>query len=338
MDPEELKRDVYFSRAFAEANKKEEETVYECTYREKEKRFFVLALKKPVPVLSDKIPRTGWYDLETPYGFGGPVSNSGDPAFIRRAIGAHRENASEEGVVAEFIRFHPFNELPETAPEAFDHVFKERQTVTIPLEKDFDEIFSNFRSSLRRNIRKASRHEVGFSEITGKVDIEDLFLLYREMVDRKSLDESYKFSREYFRKILALDETRVFCCTVEGDIANYIVTFDSGSTVYYHLGATRKAYYSLNVNPYCFYRIIEYFHGTREHFFLGGGSSLSEDDPLFRFKAKFSDRILPFYIGGLIHNKEKYEIMCREWEAANPDRKDLKRILKYRFCFRNWSI
>lgn len=331
MDAQQLLNDVYYSRAYAELNLGGGETVYEFEHKEGDQWLYHSALKRPVPNLTQRAAPDSCFDLETPYGYGGPITNSSDPSFVRRALAEHGKKASDEGVVGEFIRFHPFNNFPEAFPNALSLIAQERRTVSIPLDRSSEEIFASFRSSLRRNIRKAIRNEVGFEEVTQGVDLDDLLFLYHGMVQRKALDESYFFGRGYFERLLKLEETRIFASTVNGHVANYIVVFDSPPLLHYHIGATREEYYSLNVNPYCFYRIIEALNGRSEAFFLGGGSSWAEEDPLFRFKAKFSDQILPFYIGGAVHDQSKYEALCKAWEAINPERKGLKRMLKYRF-------
>ncbi len=331
MESDRLIKDVYYSRAYAEANLASDEGLYELEYREGEQWFWHLAIKRPIPHLLERLSPQERFDLETPYGYGGPITNSSDPDFVARALEKHSQKARKEGGVGEFIRFHPFNDFPEAFPDSLELLAQERNTVSIPLDRPTNEIFANFRSSLRRNIRKAIRNEVGFEEVTHDLDLEDFIGLYQGMVQRKGLEASYLFSKEYFERILDLEETRVFATKVEGNIANYILVFDSPPLLHYHLGATREAYYSLNVNPYCFYRILEFFEGSMEEFFLGGGASMAEDDPLFRFKSKFSDRILPFYIGGMVHDRTSYDALCKAWEELNPDRKELKRILKYRF-------
>ena len=47
------------------------------------------------------------FDVETPYGYGGPVSTSSEPQFLAAAREAYLAWLRERGVIAELVRFHP---------------------------------------------------------------------------------------------------------------------------------------------------------------------------------------------------------------------------------------
>ena len=68
-------------------------------------------------------------------------------------------------------------------------------------------------------------------------------------------------------------------------------------------------------------------------FHLGGGINSDEQNPLFRFKRKFSKSKYDFYIGKTIFNKEIYDLLCEDWVLMNPSKQEIykKHLLKYKF-------
>src|SRR3569833_2447831 len=49
----------------------------------------------------------GMFDHQSPYGYGGPISNVNTPDFLARAWSAYMETCRAEQVLAEFVRLHP---------------------------------------------------------------------------------------------------------------------------------------------------------------------------------------------------------------------------------------
>src|ERR1039458_8383092 len=48
-----------------------------------------------------------WHDIESVYGYSGPLSTTNDRKFLAEAWGAFSDWCQQQNVVAEFIRFHP---------------------------------------------------------------------------------------------------------------------------------------------------------------------------------------------------------------------------------------
>ena len=65
------------------------------------------------PIDSDAFSLIGgplWFDIESAYGYGGPLSNTEDKDFLDNANEQFSEWCMENNVVAEFVRFHPIIE------------------------------------------------------------------------------------------------------------------------------------------------------------------------------------------------------------------------------------
>ena len=63
--------------------------------------------------------------------------------------------------------------------------------------------------------------------------------------------------------------------------------------------------------------------------FMGGGNAYSEDDPLFRFKKKFSKHYEEFFIGGSVFDPGKFNELKEMAREQNPQLP--KMFLAYRF-------
>src|SRR5690606_37054103 len=53
------------------------------------------------------IPGTDCFDLQSAYGYGGPVSDCDDPAFLGDVQRVYAEWCTESRVIVEFVRLHP---------------------------------------------------------------------------------------------------------------------------------------------------------------------------------------------------------------------------------------
>lgn len=82
------------------------------------------------------------------------------------------------------------------------------------------------------------------------------------------------------------------------------------SRVHYHLSASRHEHNGTFPIERLLYEAIKYYGNMGlSELHLGGGLSLSTDDPLYRFKLKFAHPAdpLPFYIGKVVVDEQAYE-------------------------------
>ncbi|MFB6088502.1 MAG: hypothetical protein ABEK36_01860 [Candidatus Aenigmatarchaeota archaeon] len=299
-------------------------------YKKNDNWLFNISIKRPITKVGNYPIKEKIFDLETAYGYGGICTNSRDEKFISKALTQYRHKCISENIVAEFFRFHPFNVFPINHPDIFDFISKDRPTIFIDLNQSYENIFKNFKSALRRNIRKANKNNLVFKEMekTGE-NIEAFRKLYYLTMKKNRADKFYFFSDEYFRELLNKDYARLFGVYYGGHLTNAGIFLFSPPFIYYHLGASDPKYYTLNGNPLLFSEICRLFSFQYGILYLGGGNSSNPKDSLYQFKRKFSDKINYFYIGGIIYNNEKYNELLDLWEQQNPD-DDRVYFLKYR--------
>ncbi|MHB1099939.1 MAG: hypothetical protein ACYCZR_10330, partial [Burkholderiales bacterium] len=101
------------------------------------------------------VPHQPIRDIQSPYGYGGPISNSEDEGFLTRAWSAFHLWCRENSVLTEFVRFHP---LLDNSRFFSEKVLSDRETVWIDLsEKD---LLSTYSTRARTTIRKAQKNDL----------------------------------------------------------------------------------------------------------------------------------------------------------------------------------
>src|SRR5699024_6516484 len=158
-----------------------------------------LFIQRDIPISLDSEEQ--YYDITTPYGYGGPIIQEVVEGKEKELVKGYEEDFKkyclENNIVSEFIRFHPVfeNEKP------FDSVYKIeylRKTVGTNL-KDFEDPFQKeFSKSARKNVRRSLREGVSY-EINENPDAIDEFLeIYYATMDRNEAEDYYYFDQEYF--------------------------------------------------------------------------------------------------------------------------------------------
>ena len=124
--------------------------------------------------LKKSIEKNKYFDLETPYGYGGPLVDGTFPVNSQQAfINQLLEYCKSKNIVSQFIRFHPllnnhkeFNEITDNK-YLHDTIFMDTSSV--------DLIFSNMDSKNRNMIRKAKK--AGVQVIRRPMDDYKVFFL-----------------------------------------------------------------------------------------------------------------------------------------------------------------
>lgn len=327
------KDDPYYQREYMHCYLKEGDEIFDFYESDGDEFFCFRSIKSPIKSIGNQKVEGNWYDLESVYGFGGYITNSQSSEFVEGALKKLQAKCLEENIVAHFMRFHPLNSFVNDFKDTLAFAAQNRKVVFVDAEdKDETELKQNYSSSLRRNINKAKRLGLEVRKLPPTDANRDQFIdLYYSTMERKSADELYFFSKEYFSKLFSFDKLRIYGTYYEDKLISMILALDSGhGEVYYHLGATHSDYYSFNPNPFVLNHIAEEVcHAGGKFLFLGGGNSNEDDDPLFKFKRKFATKHQDFYIGGSVFNEEKYgefKTLAKELNENAPPM-----FLAYRF-------
>ena len=167
--------DIYFTQAYGKLCEIIESGVcevfrFDCEYGQ----IYNMFIKRPIPI---NINDEQYYDLITPYGYGGPriVSFNGDKEKLCEAYEkAFSQYCIENNIVSEFIRFHPRCQNELDVASVYNHQCI-RKTLGTNLEKYDDPMQQEFSKGCRKNIRKAHRDGVDY-RITEKPENIDSFV------------------------------------------------------------------------------------------------------------------------------------------------------------------
>ena len=122
--------------------------------------FFFYKKKKIIfffPILKKKIKDSGYFDFETPYGYGGPITNCPeDIDFLNSSIDKFKELALKEKIVAGIFRFSPY--LSKKCIYNIKSIEKVYSSKTVILninnEKNYENIFKKYSKDIKTRIKK----------------------------------------------------------------------------------------------------------------------------------------------------------------------------------------
>lgn len=301
-----LSNDIYLNKKYAELYGE----TFDFSYSKNGFVFKVIAIK-------EKIENSQFYDLQSPYGYGGIYCNSQNEDFIKEALKALKTEALKQNIIAFFIRFHLFDENLKIYSKLLPFFTKSRETIIVNTEKGIDNIRMNYSPRIRSYIKKA-REELQIKFATKK-DYKDFFTLYSKTMQRNQADKFYYFSEDYFQKLFDFNENKILKASLNNKILAYASFFLCGDFSYYHLSANVL---KSNANAALLDFFFEYASNNNSKFcFLGGG--VQDNDTLYKFKEKFSTINGSFYIGGIVFNRKEYNQICKNFSN--------NKFLKYRY-------
>ncbi len=241
-------------------------------------------------------------DIQSAYGYGGPLANSDDPQFIAEADQAFRRWAHEHSVVAEFLRFHPL--VPHGKWYPGDAVTN-RETVCIDLGGD---LFKQYAGRRRTDIRRFAGSGIVVKRVSPETMRAVFPEFYKSNMEKIGATDGYFFPQIYFDALCHFNGAENWLAYAdERAVAGAITLVSKNARVAeYHLGAKaedadQKAMVGLLHAAAEFYQA----EGFR-HFYLGGGRSVAANDSLLFFKKGFSPLTRPFQTGARIFDAGEY--------------------------------
>jgi hypothetical protein len=265
------------------------------------------------------IPGTPWRDASSPYGYGGPVSTSDAPDFLRVAWQAYGAWMREAGVLVEYVRFHPL-----LANDRWygGRVQDNRAVVCIELSQD--DLEAGYSVRTRQAVRKALAAGVVYDEQPFADHARAFGAFHREAMQAMGTDPFYVFGDAYFEAMGRVPGAMLAVCRRSGDegwLAAALL-LDGAGVREYHLAAAsdagrRHAAASLLLHQ----AALHARDAGRARLYLGGGTDGSEDNPLLFFKSGFSPNRLGYRTGSAVFDPAAYarlEQRFPQQRAAHP--------------------
>lgn len=271
-------------------------------------------IKRKIPL---KIAGTIYYDIITPYGYGGPYIEEcyNKDLLLKDYEKQFYKYCIQNNIVAEFVRFHPICKNYYDFKDIYNATFN-RYTLGTDLKKYNDPIQSELSKHTRKIIKSIINSGVTFKMIENPTikDIKEFQRIYYLNMKRKGANEYYFFDDEYFENILKFYSGKFVIAEsiYEEKVIAVGLYFITNNTIHAHLSGTDTKY--LYLSPAYILKYGTVLWGKKKGYDLihyGGGTSSSLDDPLYMFKLKFSKNTkLEFWIGKKIWNEYIYDDLC----------------------------
>lgn len=190
--------------------------------------------------------------------------------------------------------------------------------VVVDLRPSQEDIEANFKSSVRKDIRKAARNDVKCF-IEGNCDHLAEFLdIYYQTMERNAASEFYYFPKEFFARLpellpgmfsffYAVAGNKIISCELVLHCTDYSHSF---------LGGTLSEALPLAANPMLKLEICKEMKAYGcSYFLLGGGQA--PDDGVFNFKKAYApEGVYPSLVGATVWNKPVYETLRKDMENS----------------------
>ena len=288
------------------------------------------------PFLMQEIAQApGYYDISTPYGYGGHVYNSSDSDFLKHALCKFYEEAKKRNVIAELIKFHPLlgnhKAVESIFPGKIDCMCS---TVYVDLDIDEENRWKNmYTHANRKCINKAIRSNTKIEFTQHSLHWESFKRLYELTLMNNNAAAFYCFSESYYQKIkTSLTKNYVLASAMlENKIVATLLLLLGTHFTHCHLIGSDRNYMSAGINNLLHHEVILWSkQNGYSKLHIGGGRTNDEDDSLLKFKKSFSNEKSLLYVGEYILDQLKYDQVIDNWLSGYPKNKDTTRLLRYR--------
>jgi hypothetical protein len=262
-------------------------------------------------------------DIQSAYGYGGPLSNTDNPQFLKIADGALSQWAQSNSVVAEFLRFHPL--IPHGKWYS-GVIANNRETVYIDLAKDlFEQYQARRRTDVRRFLESGLRVERVPPQTMQRIFPE----LYSGNMDQVGAASDYYFPESYFDALFHFGGAENWLVYSDNQVmAGAVILVSAQAKVAeYYLGAKaqgserHRATIGLLHVAANFYKSMCY-----RYFYLGGGRSVAANDSLLFFKKGFSSLTGYYQTGSKVYEPQHYTKL----KSMFPNKAATGRVLFYK--------
>lgn len=326
----EKHKDIYFQEEYVKLYERKNEEAVCFAYEENDKIFLFPYLRRRF-----EYQNAVYYDFETAYGYGGPISNINDDVFYNNAIDSFKSYCLDHNYIAGFVRFHPLLNNYLRFSKIGDVVF-DRHTIAIDLSLTSGDIWMKEIHTKNRNvIKKGIKSGLDFIVDREFKNIDEFVWLYNKTMNKVEADSFFYFDTNYYTLFkTGIKNSFLGLVSQEERIIAGAIFFYSQDYGHYHLSGSDPDYLKENPNNFMLYEAALTMKSCGvKKFHLGGGFNSEESNSLYQFKRKFSKNSYDFYIGKLIFNKILYDDLCQKWTGKNPDKQNAFKyhLLKYKY-------
>lgn len=316
--------DIYYLNGYARSLEIHEGgTSFLITFSHGGERLCYPVIQKDIakaPGFSALLPEDTWYDWETPYGYGGPLTDSGtlSPSAQKQFLDQLTDYCAEHRVVTQFLRFHPMLANHSVLSAVTDTRYM-RDTIYIDTSSP-DIILANLDSKNRNMIRKAVRSGV-YCEARSITEYRSFMALYRKTMERNGAETYYFFDESYFEGLCHFlgKDVSILYAFLDGQPISGAIFFHANGAAHYHLAGSDPEFRRIAAGNLLLYdAALRACENGDKTLHLGGG--MSPDDNLFGFKKQFNKTgRREFWIGRNIFHADGYRVLLElraQWDSS----------------------
>ncbi len=263
----------------------------------------------------------GYFDLITPYGYGGFIFSSLPTCDqLNRFKSEYIKYLQQHHIVSEFVRYHPMLKNANNMRN-ISNVIDLGKTISMDLASD-DIIWANISSKNRNVIRKAIKNNVEIHHSTDAELFSTFIEIYNSTMNRDNAEQYYYFEKEFYDSISKdlNGNYEIFYAQLDDKIIAMSIMLFANGNMHYHLSGSLSEYRNLAPTNLLLYEAAKWGSGQGfKYLHLGGGVGSGEDN-LYKFKREFnrnSDN--RFSIGKTIINQEMYDKLVDYRKSINNE-------------------
>ncbi|MFD1031313.1 peptidoglycan bridge formation glycyltransferase FemA/FemB family protein [Metaplanococcus flavidus] len=279
-----------------------------------------LFIKREIPI---QLKGESYYDLVTPYGYGGPViteCKNNKEELVQEFQLEFQKYCFDNNIVSEFVRFHPLLSNEQDFKDCYTVNFR-RNTTGTTLKPYDDPVQTEFSKSTKKAIRKALNAGVEFNVIVNPKSLKEFQRIYYATMKRIDASSHYFFDDEYFSDCLNFFGKNLILveATYDNQVIGMELHFLYNNILHTHLSGSIEDFHHLSPVYVLTYAIalwgkengVKLIHS-------GGGVTSDPEDGLYLFKKRFGKNTeFDYFVGYKVWNKNLYEKLM---EAAEVNR------------------
>lgn len=306
--------DIYHSIEWLLLNKNLQEGEIYCILLEDEKNcaFF--------PLIKRKIKNTSFFDLITPYGYGGVAfKKNTDTDFKENIFELLRDCLSNTNCISVFLRLHPL--LNNNVKES-EFVFGNGVTLATKLNSSYPDLYNKYSSGHKYDLKKSKKNEnISIVDDADFIFFDNFIEIYLETMRYLQATDFYFFDREYFYRMKGLLADKLKLVVVkfnEQVIGASLFMLDNG-IIQYHLSGTTIDGKKYQPSKLILDYMIDWGISQGYNFLHLGGGVGGQQDALYKFKKGFTADEYSFYTVRLIINSTVYRQLCLDLKFTDTE-------------------
>lgn len=299
--------DIYHSIEWLLLNKDLQDGEINCILLEKDNNYAFF------PLIKRNIKNTSYFDLITPYGYGGVAfSKTSDTDFREKIFEELKESFKDSNCISIFLRLHPLLNQEVVAGGA---VLDNGTTLAIKLDTSYPDIYSKYSSGHKYDLKKSKKNEsICIVDDTAFLYFDDFIDIYLETMRYLEASNFYFFNKEYFytMKSLLAEKLKLVVVKLNNQVIGASLFMLHNGIIQYHLSGTtidgRKFQPSKLILDY----MVDWGTSQAYTFLHLGGGVGGQQDALYKFKKGFAANDYSFYTVRLITNNTIYRNLCSD--------------------------